>query len=98
MRSKEHKDLKAKLQQKVKEDAAFRSALLADAKAAIGKEFGIDVRGDINIVVHENTNDTVHFVIPAQDTDHGALSDEELAAVAGGRLGAWSCACGPSIG
>jgi hypothetical protein len=98
MRSKELKDLKAQLQQKVTEDAAFRSALLADARGAIRKEFGIDVRDDINIVVHENTSDTVHFVIPDRHSDHGTLSDEELAAVAGGRLGAWSCSCGPSIG
>jgi hypothetical protein len=90
--------LKKKLQDKVAVNPKFRAALLKDAKGTIAAEWGINVRKDINIVVHENSPDTVHLVIPPAGTNYGELTDEEVEAIAGGRLGAWSCACGPSIG
>ncbi|MEW6363689.1 MAG: NHLP leader peptide family RiPP precursor [Acidobacteriota bacterium] len=95
MRSQVHKDLKTQIQKKVATSAQFREALLKDPKGTIGKEWGIKVRPDINIVVHENTANTVHFILPDAKAE---LSERELEAVAGGRVGAWSCACGPSIG
>ena len=64
MRSQAHKDLKSQIQKKVASNAQFREALLKDPKVAIGKEWGIKIRPDINILVHENTSNTVHFVIP----------------------------------
>ncbi len=90
----DYKGLKAKIIKKAASDAAFRTELLKDPKTTLKKEFGMDVPADYKITFHDSTRKDVHIVLPGVNK----LSDDELAAVAGGRLGAWSCACGPSIG
>jgi hypothetical protein len=89
-----HKGLKEKIITKAAADPKFRAALLKDGPGTLKKEFGLNVPADHKITFHESTKNDVHVVLPPSNK----LSDKELAAVAGGRLGAWSCACGPSIG
>ena len=89
-----HKGLKKKIIEKAASDAQFREALLKDGPGTLEKEYGLKVPADHKITFHESTQNDVHVVLPPVNK----LSDEELAAVAGGRLGAWSCSCGPSIG
>jgi hypothetical protein len=89
-----HKGLKKKIFEKAAIDPKFRSALLKDAKGTLSKEFGLKLPADHKITFHESEQKDVHVVLPPANN----LSDDELAAVAGGRLGAWSCSCGPSIG
>jgi hypothetical protein len=89
-----HKGLKNKIFAKAATDPGFRAALLKDAKGTLSKEFGLKLPADHKITFHESEQKDVHVVLPPA----GNLTDDELSAVAGGRLGAWSCSCGPSIG
>ncbi len=91
MLSRKHQASNDALVKKATENVAFREALLKDPKDAIQKEFGIEVPASRKIFVHQNTGEETHYVLPVVKT--GALTDAELDAVAGGNLGAWSCAC-----
>jgi hypothetical protein len=62
-------------------DADFRLRLRADPKAAIRETFGVEVPPDVQIEVLEETPSKFYLVLPPQ-TDE--LTDEQLAAVAGG--------------
>lgn len=62
-------------------DDGFRAELIADPRAAIAKELGVDPGGLTEIEVLEETPEKIFLVLPVHD---GAISDEELGAVAGG--------------
>jgi hypothetical protein len=66
-------------------DAAFRQALLSDAKGVLAREFNIQVDDGVTIRVVEDTPTTHTIVLPAQRVTAQDLSDAELEAVAGGR-------------
>ena len=89
-----HSGLKGKIIKRAASDAAFRSALLQNTAGTLQKEFGLQIPAGHKITFHESKQEDVHVVLPPVDK----LSEQELAAVAGGRLGAWHCSCGPSIG
>ena len=61
-------------------DAAFKAQLLADPLTVL-REAGVDVPHGIQLRVLEDTDQTVHLVIPARPQ---ALPEEALEAVAGG--------------
>lgn len=48
-------------------DNKFRSRLLENPKAAINREFGLQMDEDQEIVVHEETDFTTHLVLPPKD-------------------------------
>ena len=66
------------------EDAGFRAQLVADPKAAVKQEFGIDVPAFINIQVHESTLNDVHLVLPPGPDTEFELDEEMLEAFAAG--------------
>jgi hypothetical protein len=61
-------------------DEAFKQRLLADP-AAVLRENGVDVPAGTQVQVHEATSSVAHLVLPARPAE---ISDEQLAAVAGG--------------
>lgn len=66
-------------------DEAFRQSLLTDPKQTIEQEFGISIPEGIEIVVHEESADTLHLVLPSQsDNLDRPLTEKELEALAGG--------------
>jgi hypothetical protein len=65
------------------EDDSFKKALLSDPKAAIAREFGVEIGDEATLQVHEETADTVHLILPPRPQE-GELSDEQLDSVAGG--------------
>ena len=71
-----------KLIAQTKEDAAFRSRLLANPSAALKEAFDIDVPDDFNVVVHEDDVRTAHLVLPASSE----LTDAQLQQAAGGGI------------
>ena len=83
-------DVERKLVDKASNDPAFRAALLADPKAVLEKELGIPIPAAISVTVHEESRSSIHLVLPPADK----LSDDELAAVAGGYCCYSSC-CPP---
>jgi hypothetical protein len=64
------------------QDPAFKAKLIADPKAALA-ERGLKIPEGLTIEVHENTPTVFHLVLPST-TASSALSDDELAAAAGG--------------
>ncbi|MFZ9690611.1 MAG: NHLP leader peptide family RiPP precursor [Phycisphaerales bacterium] len=64
------------------QDPAFKAKLIADPKAAFA-ERGIKVPERLTIKVLENTPTVFHLVLPST-TASSDLTDEELAAAAGG--------------
>jgi len=62
-------------------DAAFRAELLADPRAAIKKTYGVELPPSIELRVVEETPSVFYLVLPLQGEE---LTDEQLAAVAGG--------------
>ncbi len=63
------------------EDARFRQELLADPKAAIKTAYGVEIPPDVDLQVLEETRSRFYLVLPVQSAE---LTEEELAAVAGG--------------
>ena len=73
-------EMRVHLTQKAMDDLEFRSQLVADPKATINKEFGIDLPGNVNIEVHESDMRTIHLALPPGSN----LAEEQLDAVSAG--------------
>ena len=62
-------------------DAEFRQRLVADPRRLIAEEFEIDIPEDIEVRIHEDSDNLSHLVLPPLQV----LDDAELEAIAGGR-------------
>jgi hypothetical protein len=69
-------------------DDDFKAKLLADPKTVL-EESGLAIPQDVEFRVVENTDKTIHLILPPEPAE--LLSEEELEMVAGGRTG--SCIC-----
>ena len=67
-------------------DAAFRTSLLSDPKAAVERLLGQSLPSNLAVSVLEDTDRRIHLVIPPAVSDE--LSDDQLEMVAGGFLDA----------
>ena len=65
------------------EDAGFRAQLLADPKATVKQEFGVDVPDFVNISVHESNANDLHLILPPAGGEM-ELDEETLEAIAAG--------------
>lgn len=66
-------------------DSDFRAALKSDPKQTLEEEFDISLPEDAKITVLEESPDQQYIVLPPRLVgEDGALSEEELEAVAGG--------------
>jgi hypothetical protein len=70
------------LRGKTIEDDELRERLKRDPKGTIKEEVGVEIPADVEVAVVEDTPTHFHLILPAKPT--GELSDEDLAAVAGG--------------
>lgn len=79
-------DVVAKIQAKAAQDAGFRAAFTANPKEAIEAAFGVTFPAGLKFQAVEAPADTVVVVLPAaaRVPADGALSDDDLDAVAGG--------------
>src|SRR5262249_31810941 len=66
------------------EDDAFRQQLLANPKATISRELGIQFQDEVKIHVIEETAYNLSLLLPAKPPPARALAETELAAVVGG--------------
>ena len=73
-------ELRDKILSKADEDGDFRAALIADPKAAIATEIGMNLPQGFDLVVHEDSANTAHLVLPPSPE----LTEAELEIVAGG--------------
>ena len=67
-------------------DEKFRQSLLKNPKLAIEKEFNIKVPEDMTISVHEESDNSLHLIVPSLPPHFTTedLSDDELKEVIGG--------------
>jgi Nitrile hydratase, alpha chain len=86
---KTRREVELQLIEKAWKDDAFRQALLTDPREAVERELGAKLPGGIQVKVLAETPDTCYLVLPANPdrAPTGALTDQQLEAVAGG---AWS--------
>ena len=66
-------------------DSAFKDKLVSDPHAALAEQ-GLAVPEGTTVTVVENTEDTVHVVLPVTPAEAGKLSAEELEHLAGGSV------------
>lgn len=64
-------------------DPALKAKLLANP-AAVLTEHGVKIPAGMTVKVHENSASVFHLVLPNTASAAGNLSDDELAAAAGG--------------
>lgn len=77
-------EMQRQLISKATEDASFRAQLVADPKAAVKQEFGIDVPDFINLQVHESTLSDLHLTLPPSSDAWMELDEERLEAISAG--------------
>lgn len=79
-------------------DEKFRQNLLKDPKKAIEKEFNIQVPEDMTISVHEESENSLHLIVPSLPPHFTTedLSDDELKEVIGGVMATGHLAAFPS--
>jgi hypothetical protein len=66
-------------------DEAYKQELLSNPKAAIGRDFGVQLPDEVNVHVMEEDSTNLYFVLPARpNLSNAELSDEQLETVAGG--------------
>ena len=73
-------EMRDKILSKADEDSDFRAALIADPKAAIAAEIGMNLPQGFDLVVHEDSATTAHLVLPPSPE----LTETEMEMVAGG--------------
>lgn len=82
-------EFEQRLMEFMEEHPEFREKLQQDPKAAIAQFLGAELPEDLNIVVHEEDESTLHFVLPPAGDQ---LSAAEMSSMSGGVC--WSdCSC-----
>jgi len=78
------KDIEAKIVALAWQDDDFRNKFVADPKGQFEERLGTKLPGALKMTVHEENENSLHFVIPTKPKAAAELSDEELERVAGG--------------
>ena len=74
-REQQNRERDREIQERALRDSGFREALLADARGTLEREFGAVLPEGLTIKVHEETDDTIHLVIPGSSVDGDDLDD-----------------------
>lgn len=83
------------IQQRSIQDAAFRDSLVRDPAGTLQREFGVTVPAGITVEVHEETEDTVHVVLPPRAPRPGD-DDSDLRQQQKPKPTSGCCTCGSS--
>ena len=69
-------------------DESLKQRFMSEPRGVLA-DHGIDLPGGMDVIVVENTDDTVHVTLPAPPAGHANLSDDELRNAAGGSPMRW---------
>src|SRR5262245_34874895 len=78
------RDIEAKIIALAWQDDDFRRKFVADPKGQFEQRLGTKLPVSLKMMVHEENENSLHFVIPTKPKAVAELSDEELEKVAGG--------------
>jgi hypothetical protein len=79
------RDIEARIVALAWQDEDFRHAFVSDPKRQFEERLGVKLPESLRMTVHEESETSLHFVIPAKPaSDLDELSDEDLEKVAGG--------------
>ena len=73
-------ELRDHLISKATNDSEFRASLVADPKAAVNAELGVNIPDGVAVSVYEDSATAVHLVLPPNEE----LATETLEEIAGG--------------
>ncbi len=80
-------------------DEQFRQSLLRDPKGTLERELGAKIPAGVTIQVHEESENTVHFVVPGRAKSAGGGPGKDVDDTAGQRMkehDSKCCTCGMS--
>ena len=80
-------EMRKQLIDKADDDLAFRSRLLAEPRAVVEEEFGVEVPESLELRVHEDSRSAVHLVLPPEPK----LDMQQLQTAAGGIVCGSAC-------
>ena len=83
-------DLKSHIAELAMKDPGLRQELLSNPKAALSRVLGVQIPDFINVHVVEETATSFYLVLPPAVSETDELSDQELAAAAGGAKCSWA--------
>jgi hypothetical protein len=82
----EHKTLQEQIMARAMKDETFRQHMLSNPRQTLERELAITLPANVTVLVHEQTANTFHLVLPSRAQASGLLdlSDEELELTIGG--------------
>jgi hypothetical protein len=80
----QQQDVSRQLAERAARDPQFRQRLIDNPRQAVQEELGLDIPGDVEITVLEETPSQVYVILPAGITSGQGLSDADLERAAGG--------------
>jgi hypothetical protein len=82
-------EMERRLLERSLQDDSFRQRLLEDPRATMEQELGVRLPADVQVIVVEETANTIYLVLPSASPlgEREELSERELDAVAGGAPG-----------
>lgn len=73
--------LQKKVIERAMKDEDFRNKLRSNPKNAIEETIGVELPGNINFHVNEETQNDIHITLPRK---HNELSEKQLSGISGG--------------
>jgi hypothetical protein len=81
------RDIEARIIANAWKDEAYKQELLTNSKVVIEREFDAQLPEEVNVQVLEENPTSLYFVLPMRpDVPGHELNEEELEAVAGGKI------------
>jgi Nitrile hydratase, alpha chain len=74
----QRQSLEQEIIEKALKDPGFRASLVADPKGTLEKNWGVTLPADLNVVVHTESPNELHVVLPNAGTDSLSMDDLQL--------------------
>jgi len=99
-RERNNRERDREIQERALRDDRFRQSLLTDPRGTLEREFGAKLPDGMVVHVHEETDDTIHLVLPSRssgdDPDLGDLGDAVFMMPTNPDKKSKCCTCGSS--
>lgn len=89
-------NLHSELAERAAKDPQFAAQLISDPKGTLSSFINMDLPSDLEVLIHQESNNNLHIVLPAFDAPQkpeGDIADDEILAGC-----TWGANCQSSIG